>query len=161
MRCRTKGPSDGCGGNNPPGAMPPYRPQGLLLGLVCLALVLVPAAADSEAGQETGASSLTVNGSPPELVRDPAVLAQGHRIFTVNCSRCHGLTGRGSLGTGGYGPNLRDDEWLHGNRYEDMLKVVILGVPGKPMQSWLKVLGAERIQQVAAYVFSLRFSDPP
>ncbi|MCH8844716.1 MAG: c-type cytochrome [SAR324 cluster bacterium] len=130
-----------------------------LAGLACLAmaiLVLVPASAPA---QKNEAAAQVADSDAPSTVNDPATLKAGKKVFAVHCSRCHGLTALGSLGTSGAGPNLRDAEWLHGSSYQDILRIVNEGVSGKTMNSWKRTLGTERVEQVVAYVYSIRFTD--
>ena len=98
----------------------------------------------------------TDRGALPEIVRNPVALAAGKRTYSVHCSRCHGLTGMGSRSTAGGGPNLRDAEWIHGSSCGEMVAVTWNGVPGTLMKSWRRDLGAERIQEVVAYIFTFR-----
>ena len=110
------------------------------------AAMLVPAAAGQEA--------------LPEIVTDAAALAEGKRTYSIHCSRCHGLTGMGARSTGGGGPSLVDAEWVHGNSFGEMVATLWNGVPGTLMKSWRRTLGADRIQEVAAYVYSFRLDSP-
>ncbi len=84
----------------------------------------------------------------------PNILA-GQRTFMIHCEACHGPGG-----VGGAGPNLTDNDTLHGGTYEDILEVVTNGVRGKPMNAWENKLGLDRVKNVAAYVFSLKGTRP-
>ncbi len=119
-------------------------------------LALAPAVAPAQ--QNVAAVRGADNDAPPTAA-DPATLKAGKKIFTVHCSRCHGLTALGSKGTSGAGPNLRDADWLHGSSYRDILRTVNEGIAGKVMNSWRGTLGTERVEQVVAYVYSIRFTD--
>ncbi len=77
-------------------------------------------------------------------------IASGKRTFAIHCSHCHGPFGNGNLG-----PNLTDEATLHGENYEDILRVVTYGVRGKAMRSWSNTLNPTRLRDVAAYVYSL------
>jgi cytochrome c oxidase cbb3-type subunit 3 len=88
--------------------------------------------------------------------KDPAVLTEGHRIFTTYCAPCHRADGGGLVG-----PNLCDDYWIHGSAYQDNLKTIINGVPEKGMLTWRGVLKPNEIQSVASYIYTLRGSNPP
>lgn len=79
----------------------------------------------------------------------PEAIEAGKAIYTTNCVACHGP----EL-LGGIGPNLVDEEWIHGGEYADIVKTVNEGVPSKGMVTWGPVLGPEKVQQVAAYVYS-------
>lgn len=78
----------------------------------------------------------------------PEALAAGKEVYTTNCVACHGANLEG-----GIGPNLVDDEWIHGGELEDIVKTVTEGVPDKGMVTWGPVLGPEKVAQVAAYVY--------
>ncbi len=92
---------------------------------------------------------------PHHLGADPLDIEAGKRIFTIHCTSCHGIDGRG-----GVGMNLTDDVTLHGGTLEDIVNVVTNGVPGKPMYSWKNKLDPITIRQVSAYVYSLKGTRP-
>lgn len=82
-----------------------------------------------------------------DIVADEATLASGKAIYDTNCMACHGATMEG-----GIGPNLVDDEWIHGGELTDIVRTITEGVPEKGMVTWGPVLGPEKISQVAAYI---------
>lgn len=92
----------------------------------------------------------------PSLEGNPEAIAAGKGIYSANCSPCHGTGGQG-----GIGPNLTDDYWLHGHTRKDIVNVVTQGVPAKGMIAWKAILNPWKIQQVAAFVGSLKDSNPP
>lgn len=92
----------------------------------------------------------------PSLERNAAAIAAGKEIFTANCVPCHGPQGQGVIG-----PNLTDTYWLHGGKYADIVNTITVGVPDKGMISWKATLNPEKIRQVAAYVKSLKGTNPP
>lgn len=79
----------------------------------------------------------------------PEAIAAGEAIYNANCVACH----KPDL-TGQIGPNLIDDEWIHGGEPEQVMKTITEGVPDKGMITWGPILGPERIAQVTAYVLS-------
>lgn len=79
----------------------------------------------------------------------------GKEIFTMNCAACHAMDA-----TGGIGPNLTDNEWIHGGKYNDIRHTITVGVPEKGMVTWGPILGPEKVAQVAAYVYSLGGGQP-
>ena len=91
----------------------------------------------------------------PHLEGDPQAIEDGKKLFGVYCSRCHGIQGHG-----GIGPPFTDLETLHITGYEDIVRVVYHGVPGRPMMAWKQMLTALRVRQVAAFVFSLHGTRP-
>jgi cytochrome c oxidase cbb3-type subunit III len=66
--------------------------------------------------------------SPAEIIADPQLLAfaraQARPAFAENCAPCHGA---GGGGTKGY-PNLNDDDWLWGGRFEDIALTIRHGI---------------------------------
>jgi mono/diheme cytochrome c family protein len=96
------------------------------------------------------------NDKPPAALLTAESLAEGQRTFSVHCTTCHGQTGGGGLG-----PNLTDQETVHGGRFADMLNVIMNGVELKGMPRWIGLIGAERVAQVAAYVYTLKGTRPP
>jgi len=87
---------------------------------------------------------------------DPETLEAGKAIFAQNCTPCHGPQGQGVIG-----PNLTDEYWLHGDSYEAIVATITNGVPDKGMISWKATLGPQKIQQVAAYIVTLKGTHPP
>jgi cytochrome c oxidase cbb3-type subunit III len=91
-----------------------------------------------------------------EPSKDEAILARGKKTFLTYCAPCHRPDGGGLVG-----PNLTDDYWIHGPRFQDNLKVIINGVPDKGMLTWKGVLQPAEIHAVASYIFTLRGTRPP
>ena len=102
-----------------------------------------------------GAADAVVHPEGPELppfaVADatPEMIAAGQEVFKTNCVACH----KEDM-TGLVGPNLIDEEWLHGGEIGDIYRTVTYGVPSKGMVSWEPMLGDEKVRQVVAYVYS-------
>lgn len=86
---------------------------------------------------------------------DPAVLARGKELFTVNCVACHLADGGGLIG-----PNLCDDYFIHGPTYSDALRTVVNGVVEKGMISWKTMMPSKDMEAVTSYVYSLRGTTP-
>lgn len=104
-------------------------------------------------GQEPAAA---VSLADPSVVGDAQAIAAGKEIYTANCLPCHGDKGQGLIG-----PNLTDNYWLHGNEFADIVNVITNGVPDKGMIAWKSTLNPQKINQVAAFVTSLRGTNPP
>jgi cytochrome c oxidase cbb3-type subunit 3 len=88
----------------------------------------------------------------PAAVAAPLILTEqaaeaGAAVFTANCVPCHGANMQG-----GIGPNLLDDEWIHGGSPAEILKTITEGVAAKGMPPWGQILGAAKVREVAAYV---------
>jgi cytochrome c oxidase cbb3-type subunit 3 len=90
------------------------------------------------------------------LVKDPQAIALGKTVFTTNCAVCHRADGGGNIG-----PNLADEFWLHGGSIAAINKTIAEGVLAKGMPNWGKMLSAEQVNAVTAYVASLAHSNPP
>lgn len=90
------------------------------------------------------------------LPMDSASLAAGEEIFVSTCASCH----KADM-TGHIGPNLIDDEWIHGGDEASVLKTVMEGIAAKGMPAWGAILGPAKVQQVSAYVMSKQGSVPP
>ena len=78
------------------------------------------------------------------------------QLYAQNCVVCHGDHAEGKIG-----PNLTDDFWVHGGQPTQVWATIKDGVPARGMPQWGTTLGAEPVQQVSAYVLSLRGSHVP
>ena len=96
-------------------------------------------------------ASALVQRIPDSMEGDAEAIALGKRTFHTYCWGCHGRNG-----TGAQCPDFSDNEQIHGDRYEALVKVVTNGVKGTPMGPWGYALGRKRLLQVVAYVFSLK-----
>ncbi len=56
--------------------------------------------------------------------------------------------------TGLIGPNLVDNQWIHGGQPLDVVKVITEGVLAKGMVAWGPILGKQKIIEATAYVMS-------
>jgi len=80
---------------------------------------------------------------------DPAVVARGKQIFSVNCSFCHGSDARGGEG----GPNLIRSELVLGDKDGEAIAVVVQnGRPDKGMPKFDLTLA--NISDIAAFIHS-------
>ncbi len=84
------------------------------------------------------------------------MIAAGQVTFEKICSVCHGKFGEGLVG-----PNMTDEYWIHGGRFEDMKKVVMDGVIEKGMISYKNQLSQRQIDDVLTYIQSLQGTNPP
>jgi cytochrome c oxidase cbb3-type subunit 3 len=67
---------------------------------------------------------------------------------------CHGPNAGGTVG-----PNLTDKFWIHGGSAMDIHRTVDEGVVEKGMLAWGRQIGPTKVQQVVAYVLSIRNTD--
>ena len=91
-----------------------------------------------------------------EAATNPQAIAAGQGVFATNCAVCHGDKAEGKIG-----PNLTDDRWLHGGSGVDIYRTIFEGVPSKGMPNWGPTLGAKSVEDVTAYVMSLRGTNVP
>ena len=111
---------------------------------------MAAAAALHPTGQELDPAALAA------LAKDPRAVAAGKTVFTTNCAACHRADAGGMIG-----PNLTDDYWLHGGTLPEIYHTVNTGVLDKGMPAWGKVLKPDQVAAAAAYVSTLRGTNPP
>ncbi len=134
---------------SPPAARPPV----VVWVLAALALLVISGVAGyfAFAPEE--------EGPPPGVVGDP-FLMEGRGLFLSRCAVCHGASGGGdgplSYGfAGATAGDLTAAKLKHGDRAEDVLRVIRVGVPGTRMASWGALLEDSQMRAVAAYCFAL------
>lgn len=86
----------------------------------------------------------------------PAQVQSGRKVFEQFCVACHLQNGEGSVG-----PNLTDGYWVHGGKPMQILNTITNGVPEKGMVAWGGQLGPARVQQVTAYLLTLKGLNLP
>lgn len=91
-----------------------------------------------------------------EPLTDASSLSAGKQIYITNCASCHGQLGEGMIG-----PNMTDDYYIHGGGINDIIAIIINGVPAKGMISWKGILNNEQIHQIGSYLMTLRGTNPP
>ncbi|MBV8343126.1 MAG: c-type cytochrome [Gammaproteobacteria bacterium] len=129
----------GCGAA-PHGA--PAPPQPSAGGVIASAIV---------PGREQGAS--TRDPRAASYYENPQAVVEGKRLFTqYNCSGCH------SNGGGGMGPDLMDDEWIYGDRLEQIHQTLVEGRPNG-MPAWGGKIPDAQLWALAAYVRSMSLPD--
>ena len=90
------------------------------------------------------------------LLTDDASLAAGKVIYDKSCLVCHLSKGEGLIG-----PNLTDQYWMYGGSIEDVIDIIVVGVPSKGMISWKDQLSPKQIQEVSSFILSLQGTNPP
>jgi cytochrome c oxidase cbb3-type subunit 3 len=113
-----------------------------------------PARSEAAASDEHAAGSAKPPGvAGPDFPRppgDPAVIARGKQVFSVNCGFCHGSDARGGEG----GPNLlRSPIVLNDQHGELVAAIVLTGRVAKGMPKF--DLPTESISDIAAYLHSI------
>ncbi len=111
---------------------------------------LTPAAASTGG---TAQAKLDLNF---KQLTDAASLDVGKQLYVTNCASCHGPEGQG-----GIGPNMTDNYYIHGGGINDMMSIIITGVPIKGMISWKGILTEQQMNQVASFMMSMRGTTPP
>jgi cytochrome c oxidase cbb3-type subunit 3 len=109
----------------------------------------------AKAKTEVSAKEEAVKSAAAPMTQEQ-ILAAGKVTFNKICFVCHGKFGEGLVG-----PNFTDDYWINGGRPEDLLKVVINGVPDKGMISYKSQLNSTQINNVITYILSLQGTNPP
>lgn len=99
-------------------------------------------------------NSNSTRGDERILQADSFHLGNGKKVFTAQCSGCHGVAGQGS-----YGPNLCDKYWIHGAHYHNIVHIIKHGT-SNGMTSFKHKLKHHDVRDVAHYVLSLQGSKP-
>lgn len=86
-----------------------------------------------------------------ELGQNKNALATAKRLFSTNCSICHGADARGTVGF----PNLRDDAWLYGGD-GDTIKLSITNGRNGMMPAWAAPLGEQGVIDVTEYIYGFQ-----
>jgi cytochrome c oxidase cbb3-type subunit 3 len=89
------------------------------------------------------------------VVEDDARLANGRKIYEINCVACHAADGGG-----GVGPNLADEYWIHGGTINDVFRIIKYGAADKGMIAWKDLLGPADMQDVASYILTFQGTEP-
>lgn len=100
-------------------------------------------------------SGALLNEETVIFLSDPSSIDAGKQIYTTNCVACHAADGGGIVG-----PNLTDDNWIHGGGIKNVFKTIKYGVPAKGMIAWEGQLNPKQIQEVSSYVISLHGIKP-
>jgi cytochrome c oxidase cbb3-type subunit 3 len=92
--------------------------------------------------------------SEEQLIAEHADLqriSSGEQLFlSTACNSCHESSALGNVG-----PNLRDDYWLYGNRFTDLVDTITQGRNGNQMPAHGSRLTRRQIQDLAFYLVDL------
>ncbi len=130
------------------------EPQAIVTTIMHGRIGQMPAWKDAlgEAGvQEVVSYTLSLSGRKVNA-REAAA---GKARFVV-CAACHGTDGKGNPAVGA--PDLTDQDWLFGDSRAAVTETVMNGRSGV-MPAWKDILGEDKIQLVASYVWSLSNSE--
>ena len=105
--------------------------------------------------QRIEAAKMAASANAPDdatlwkMSRNPVFVEAGRATFMSTCASCHN-----AALTGGIGPNLVDNEWIHGGKPTDLVHTVTEGVLAKGMPNWGPVLGGKKVSEVVAFILS-------
>jgi cytochrome c oxidase cbb3-type subunit 3 len=102
----------------------------------------------------------------PAAIADDPVLLAGREVYRARCLSCHGEAGRGDGPIAGNlaGPpvgDLTDARWKHGDRPEQVRRVLENGVRDTAMPGWKGMISDRQIDAVLAYVLHLGGRSAP
>ena len=86
-----------------------------------------------------------------DLIKQPAAMGIGERLFVNHCATCHGSDARGSKGF----PNLTDGDWLWGSSHEIVKQTIAQGRQGVMPPLAAAVGSGEDVRNLANHVLSL------
>lgn len=101
------------------------------------------------------ANDITIEGAVNKS-NDPAIVEEGKKIFTQNCTQCHLDAGKG-----GIGPNLTDDAWINHENEDLFLNIYGVIYDGAPHNPQMRAFGQRKelsglaIEKVASYVYHI------
>jgi len=81
------------------------------------------------------------------LLTDNTSIADGQKTWESICAACHLKDGGGLVG-----PNMTDNYWIHGNKVEDLYRIITDGVIEKGMLSYKQQLSDKQRLEVASYI---------
>lgn len=103
---------------------------------------------DAAAEQAAAAPALS-NERLWAMSQDAAAVEAGKTTYMTMCMSCHGPQLEGGVGV-----SLADSEWIHGSAPLDVRKTISEGVIEKGMLAWEPILGADKVNEVTAFVLS-------
>ncbi len=107
---------------------------------------------DSKRDERDRADAMTVSEDAlAKGAQDGKLVAHGAEVFATRCASCHGPKGAGLIG-----PNLTDNQQLHGSSRMDIYRTVRGGAPGTAMVAWSEQLAPTDVIAAATFVTTLR-----
>ncbi len=106
----------------------------------------------AQALEESFASSISEfhDLSVEQMASNGKAVNMGRRLFSTNCSVCHGSAGQGGFGF----PKLDDTDWQWGGSPDQIVRSITHGRQAV-MIAWKDILGPQNLPLVANYVASL------
>lgn len=114
------------------------------------------AAAEEAAAARAGDRDELSNELLLAFSEDTTKTAAGEQTYQQFCAACHGAQGEGGIGA-----NLTDAYWIHGNQPMEIHGVIAEGVATAGMPAWKGVLGDKKMEEVTAFVLTLRGKNVP
>jgi putative heme-binding domain-containing protein len=118
----------------------------IVLGLGLVGLMVAFRSACTLSAQAPAGESTRKERTPEQQ----AALEEGQALFRGLCSGCHGGAGRG-----GKGPDLTRGRFMHGNKDEDIARVIREGVARTTMKKLGESLKEEQISKLVLFIRSL------
>lgn len=114
--------------------------------------------------EAAAANNPVTDESLRELAANPAVVAEGRKIFEdmTKCAVCHKPDGSGLVG-----PNLTDNMWIYGGKPMDIYTTIHDGRPADPAKGFMGGMlphnqyGRQFVQRATAYVLSIKNKNLP
>ncbi len=118
------------------------------------------------AGALVALSLLLRQPESSDQVGQPMQIRLGRKVFLDRCVSCHGPKGKGDgpiskLLKGPPVGDLTDQTWKHGDRPEEVERLIGEGVPNTSMPGWGRTLGEKDLRCVTAYVYFLAGREVP
>lgn len=85
------------------------------------------------------------------MTDDPIALKQGGTLYQQSCTSCHARDLSGATGF-----NLKDGEWIHGNKPSEILDNIKTGFMKAGMPGFGSVYSEHQLQSVVAFILSKR-----
>lgn len=92
-----------------------------------------------------------IDNNVTNMTEDSAMIKQGETLFQQACASCHGRDLSGSTGF-----NLKDGEWIHGDRPSEILNSINKGFMQAGMPGFSEVYSEQQLQSVVAFILSKR-----
>ncbi|WP_138431006.1 cbb3-type cytochrome c oxidase N-terminal domain-containing protein [Fodinibius saliphilus] len=94
-----------------------------------------------------------------QISEEEADIQAGKQMFNGSqlCYTCHGKEGQGMVG-----PNLTDNQWIHGCSPKEIAQSIIEGFPQKGMLAYGSgsKISNEKVQQIVSYMATLQGTEP-
>jgi len=105
----------------------------------------------SERARVAAVASVPLAGAPMAAATDAYKPSEATlELYKAKCQQCHMADGNSPLEP----LNFADAKWIHGDKVEDLVKVISEGAPGTAMLPFKSLLTPEEIQALARYVRS-------